>query len=228
LKLINYPSPNFDERAQDSMIDKLVLHYTGMQNLETSLARMIDSSSKVSSHYLIDEVGLVYQLVNEDKRAWHAGISYWAGQTDINSQSIGIELQNPGHEWGYQEFPEAQIEALADLAMSIVNKYDISANQILGHSDIAPERKQDPGEFFPWSKIATQNLGYWPTVELVDTLPIDSEDIIRMNLSLIGYDPKSSFLATVTAFQRHFRPAKVDGIIDTETAQLIAACAKNA
>lgn len=197
-----------------------------MHNSEISLARMGDSSSKVSSHYLINEVGMVYQLVNEDKRAWHAGISYWAGQTDINSQSIGIELQNPGHEWGYQEFPDAQIGALVDLAASIVNRYNISAKQILGHSDIAPERKQDPGEFFPWGKLAAQNIGYWPTVELIDTLPVGSKDTIRVNLSLIGYDPKASFLATVTAFQRHFRPAKVDGIVDTETAQLVAACAK--
>ena len=145
MKLIDCPSPNFDERAQGSAIDKLVLHYTGMQNLEISLSRMSDSSAKVSSHYLIDEIGLVYQLVNEEMRAWHAGISYWSGQTDINSQSIGIELQNPGHEWGYQEFPEAQIEALVGLATTISKRYDISANQILGHSDIAPERKQDPG-----------------------------------------------------------------------------------
>ena len=199
-----------------------------MQNSEVSLARMCDGSSKVSSHYLIDEVGLVYQLVNEDKRAWHAGISYWAGQTDINSQSIGIELQNPGHDWGYQKFPEAQIEALVNLATSIVDRFNIPAKQILRHSDIAPERKKDPGEYFPWDKIAAQNIGYWPTLELVDTLPIATDDIIRMNLSLMGYNPKASFVATVTAFQRHFRPGKVDGIVDTETAQLVAACAKNA
>ena len=228
MKLIDFPSRNFDERAHGSVIDKLVLHYTGMQNSEVSLARMCDGSSKVSSHYLIDEVGLVYQLVNEDKRAWHAGISYWAGQTDINSQSIGIELQNTGHEGGYQEFPEAQIEALVNLATSIVDRFNIPAKQILGHSDIAPERKKDPGEYFPWDKIAAQNIGYWPTLELVDTLHIATDDIIRMNLSLMGYNPKASFVATVTAFQRHFRPAKVDGIVDTETAQLVAACAKNA
>ena len=228
MKLINFPSRNFDERAHGSVIDKLVLHYTGMQNSEVSLARMCDSSSKVSSHYLIDEFGLVYQLVNEEKRAWHAGISYWAGQTDINSQSIGIELQNPGHDGGYQEFPEPQIEALVDLATSIVDRFNIPAKQILGHSDIAPERKRDPGECFPWEKIAAQNIGYWPRLELLDTLPIDTIDIIRMNLSLIGYNPKASFIATVTAFQRHFRPAKVDGMVDNETAQLVAACAKNA
>ena len=227
MKLIDFPSPNFDERAHGSIIDKLVLHYTGMQDVETSLARMCDGSSKVSSHYLIDEVGLIYQLVHEDKRAWHAGISYWAGQTDINSQSIGIELQNPGHEWGYQEYPEAQIEALVGLATTISKRYDISANQILGHSDIAPERKQDPGELFPWGKIAKQNIGYWPTGELLDTPPINSKSIVRINLSLIGYNPKASFAATVTAFQRHFRPSKVDGIVDAKTAQLVAACAKN-
>ena len=197
-----------------------------MHNTEISLARMSDSSSKVSSHYLINEVGTVYQLVNEDKRAWHAGTSYWAGQTDINSQSISIELQNPGHEWGYQDFPDAQIGALVDLAASIVDRYNISAKQILGHSDIAPERKRDPGELFPWGRIATQNIGYWPIVELIDTLHVSSEDSIRMNLSLIGYNPKASFVTTVTAFQRHFRPTKVDGIVDTETAKLIATCAK--
>ncbi len=226
MKFIDCPSPNFNERAQDSAIDKLVLHYTGMHNTEISLARMSDSGSKVSSHYLINEVGMVYQLVNEDKRAWHAGTSYWAGQTDINSQSIGIELQNPGHEWGYQDFPDAQIGALVDLAASIVNRYNISAKQILGHSDIAPERKLDPGELFPWGRIATQNIGFWPMVELIDTLHVSSEDSIRMNLSLIGYNPKASFVATVTAFQRHFRPTKADGIVDTETAKLIATCAK--
>ena len=226
MKLINYPSPNFDERARGSTIDKLVLHYTGMHSSEVSLARMGDSSSKVSSHYLINEMGTVYQLVNEDKRAWHAGISYWAGQTDINSQSIGIELQNPGHEWGYEEFSDAQIEALVDLATSIVDRHNITAKQILGHSDIAPERKKDPGEFFPWAKIATQNIGYWPTIEIIDTFPVPSKNTIRTNLSLIGYDPKASFSAAVTAFQRHFRPEKVDGIVDTETAQLVSACAK--
>ena len=197
-----------------------------MHNTEIALARMGNSASKVSGHYLIDEAGMIYQLVNENKRAWHAGTSYWAGETDINSQSIGIELQNPGHEWGYQDFPDAQIGALVELATSIVNRYNISAKQILGHSDIAPERKQDPGERFPWSRIAIQNIGYWPKAEPIDTHFISSEDNVRMNLSLIGYDPKSSLAATVTAFQRHFRPAKVDGIVDAETAQLIATCTK--
>ena len=148
------PSPNHDERAAGKPVDILLLHYTGMRSAEGALKWLTDPASKVSSHYFVDEDGRAVALVDEDRRAWHAGKSFWAGETDINSRSIGIEIANPGHEFGYRPFPEAQIEAVIALCRDILARHPIPPERVLAHSDVAPARKQDPGEFFPWARLA--------------------------------------------------------------------------
>ena len=147
------PSPNHDDRG-GAAIDMLVLHYTGMKTAEAALERLCDPAAKVSAHYTIDEDGTVYAHVPEARRAWHAGVSFWAGATDINSRSIGIELVNPGHEFGYRDFPDAQIAALITLCHGILLRHPIPSARVLGHSDVAPARKEDPGELFPWERLA--------------------------------------------------------------------------
>ena len=221
MKLISHPSPNFSERARGSIINKLIMHYTGMENAKLSLAHLCDKNSKVSAHYLLDENGRIFQLVSEEKRAWHAGVSYWAGETDINSQSIGIELQNRGLEWGYNNFPKIQIDSLIELVLDIRKRHHIPEKNILGHSDIAPGRKQDPGEFFPWEEISFHNIGYWPKMPPRKIDITYSKQATQKNLSLIGYNPETPFSEKLKAFQRHYRPSKVDGILDNETAHLI-------
>lgn len=151
MQIIDAPSPNFNNRALP--VDMIVIHYTGMQTGAAALERMRDPAAKVSAHYMIEEDGRVFRLVTEDKRAWHAGVSHWQGVDDINSCSIGIELVNPGHEWGYRPFPEAQMQALVDLIADIRGRHAIPNNRIVGHSDVAPGRKQDPGELFDWARV---------------------------------------------------------------------------
>ncbi len=210
---IAHPSPNFEARRAD-VIDMLVLHYTGMADGASALARLCDAEAKVSAHYLIEEDGRIFTLVEESRRAWHAGASSWRGESDINSRSIGIELVNPGHEFGYRPFPPAQIAALIDLATDIIGRHPIPARNVVGHSDVAPSRKQDPGELFPWRDLAeTHGIGLWPCGEAT---PLPPEHVILAGLAHVGYDihdPK----AALTAFQRHFRPWKVDGHIDEES-----------
>jgi len=210
---LHHPSPNFGPRPAGP-IDMLVIHYTGMPDAAAALARLCDPAAEVSAHYLIEEDGRVLALVDEAARAWHAGASFWRGETDINSRSIGIELVNPGHEFGYRAFPEPQIAALTELAGDILGRHPIPARNVVGHSDIAPARKQDPGEMFPWKELAeTHGIGLWPCGEPSDLPP---EHVILAGLAHVGYDiwdPK----AAVTAFQRHFRPWKVDGHPDAET-----------
>lgn len=204
----------------------LVLHYTGMISREHALARLCDPAAKVSAHYLIDERGLVYQMVNEERRAWHAGVSSWAGERDINSRSIGIELVNPGHELGYRNFPALQMRALAELSHGIVSRHAIAPHRVLGHSDVAPGRKCDPGERFDWVWLAAQGIGLWPQAVRHDAAPADTA-ALQQDLSHFGYDvPQTGIYGTqtravVTAFQRHFRPAKVDGVADAETAAIL-------
>ena len=151
-----YTSPNFNERIGYVAPTMIVIHYTGMKTAQDALERLCDPAAEVSAHYVIDEDGTLYQLVEEDKRAWHAGVSEWEGETDINSASIGIELVNPGHEFGYREFPPEQMEALSELCKDIMARHDIGT--VLGHSDVAPERKQDPGELFDWGWLAEQGI----------------------------------------------------------------------
>jgi len=212
--MIERPSPNCDPRPADAPVDMLVLHYTGMKTAEDALARMCDAEAKVSAHYCIDEDGKVTRLVPEDKRAWHAGASYWRGETDINARSIGIELVNPGHEFGYRPFPEVQITTLTLLASAILRRHPIPPRNVVGHSDIAPARKQDPGELFDWPRLARVKIGLWP-----EPAEADSTDVPNM-LAAYGYEPGEA--AALTAFQRHFRPARVDGVADEETAGLLA------
>lgn len=156
--MIERPSPNFGERAGGVNPSLVILHYTGMRTAEEALARMCDPAAEVSAHYCIDEDGTLYRLVPEDKRAWHAGVSIWKGETDINSHSIGIELVNPGHEWGYRPFTEAQYEALIPLLQDIMARYGIPPANVLGHSDVAPGRKTDPGELFDWARLAAAGV----------------------------------------------------------------------
>jgi len=220
-KFIDRPSPNFDARAAGHPIDILLLHYTGMQSAEAALARMCDPAAKVSTHYCIDEDGSCIRLVDEGHRAWHAGVSTWGGETDINSRSIGIELVNPGHEFGYRPFPEPQMLSLVELAGEILGRHPIPPARVLGHADVAPLRKQDPGELFGWARLAKAGIGLWPDAPASVTPPpiAEAQDMLRR----YGYEvPASGVLdaetkAVVVAFQRHFRPSNVSGALDGET-----------
>jgi len=219
VSIVETPSPNFNERQLP--VSMIVLHYTGMQSAEAALARLTDPAAAVSAHYLIDEDGTIHRLVAEDKRAWHAGQSHWRGITDINSASIGIELVNPGHEFGYREFAPAQIEALIPLLSEIKDRYEITRGNIVGHSDIAPTRKQDPGELFPWAQLARVRLALpRPTRNLMD--PLWSDAGFLLALERFGYEVTDK-LAAVVAFQRRFRPELIDGEIDGECRCLLLA-----
>lgn len=208
------PSPNCEPRPAGVPVDMLVIHYTGMPSADAALERMCDPTSKVSAHYCIDEDGTVTRLVPEEMRAWHAGVSSWRGHDDVNSRSIGIELVNPGHEFGYREFPEAQVRGLIRLAAAIVRRRRIPARNVVGHSDVAPSRKQDPGELFPWRRLAAAGIGLWPA-----PVPADPGNVEAM-LSEYGYRAEDE--GALSAFQRHFRPARIDGLPDEESAALLA------
>jgi N-acetylmuramoyl-L-alanine amidase len=222
------PSPNQDERPGGMPVDMLVLHYTGMRTAAAALARLRDPAARVSSHYVVDEDGTTWRLVAEDRRAWHAGISYWRGMTELNNRSIGIEIVNPGHEWGYQPFPVLQLASVCDLCLSILSRHRIPPRNIVGHSDVAPDRKQDPGELFDWEGLARNGVGLWP-----DDVPDlgtsgavrDAARLrdVRAALGRIGYrvaaegalDP--ALATTLRAFQRHWRPETVNGQADAGT-----------
>ena len=211
-QIIDAPSPNFNERL--APVSMLVLHYTGMEDGASAIAWLANPKSQVSCHYLVSEDGQILRMVAEDKRAWHAGRSFWRGVTDINSASIGIEIVNPGHEFGYRPFPEAQMSALIPLVADIVKRYDIRPPYVVGHSDIAPERKEDPGELFDWGRLAKLGLAMpRPTTNLMD--PHWTDGGFLLALERYGYDVRNP-KAAVTAFQRRFRPEHVDGVIDGE------------
>ncbi len=210
--MIDCPSPNFDDRSAPVSI--IVLHYTGMHDAAAAIARLTDAEAKVSSHYLVAEDGQVLRLVDEDKRAWHAGKSHWRGIDDVNSASVGIELVNPGHEWGYRPFPEAQMGALIPLMADIVGRHGITRGNIVGHSDIAPERKVDPGELFDWERLAKVRLALpRPRKHLTD--PHWTDGGFLLALERFGYEVLDGAAAT-RAFQRRFRPETIDGVIDGE------------
>ena len=210
--MIETPSPNFDTRTLP--ITMIVLHYTGMQDGASAIRRLSEADSKVSAHYVIAEDGQIVRMVAEENRAWHAGKSHWRGIEDVNSASIGIEIVNPGHEFGYRPFPDAQIDALIPLMADIKARYGITRGNIVGHSDIAPARKQDPGELFPWGRLAKLRLALpRPTKNLMD--PLWTEGGFLLALERFGYDV-SDRLAAVVAFQRRFRPELIDGTIDGE------------
>ena len=208
-------SPNFNDRAAGTDIDLLLLHYTDMRTAEEALERLTDPAAKVSSHYLVDEKGGVFQLVAEDKRAWHAGVSFWAGETDINGCSIGIEIANPGHQFGYVDFPDAQIVALESLCREILARHPIPPSLVLAHSDVAPGRKKDPGELFPWARLAASGIGVWFQRRVVAPAHMTEGDVAHLleRLETIGYlgAPATQEAARdiITAFQRHWLPEAI-------------------
>ena len=212
-------SPNCDERALP--VSMVVLHYTGMRTGREAEERLVDPSAKVSAHYLIGEDGEVVRLVPEARRAWHAGRSYWRGLTDVNSASIGIELVNPGHEWGYRAFPRAQMEALLPLLARIVKTHDIARANVVGHSDIAPARKDDPGELFDWPLLARLKLAL-PVPDVVLGDPFDNEGAVLLALERFGYDITDG-RAAVRAFQRRWRPSLINGEIDLQVGAMVFA-----
>ena len=217
--MIDCPSPNHDERALP--ISMVVLHYTGMQSATAALQRLTDAEAKVSAHYMIAEDGNVLRLVDEDRRAWHAGKSFWRGITDVNSASIGIEIVNPGHEFGYRPFPEPQMDALIPLLAGIVERHGVRPGNVVGHSDIAPARKADPGELFDWPRLAKLGLATAvPERAVAD--PHWTDAGILLALERYGYDV-SDGNAAVVAFQRRFRPANIDGVVDGETRAILLA-----
>jgi N-acetylmuramoyl-L-alanine amidase len=227
-----YRSPNYNARAAGKDIDCVILHYTNLPDAVTALAMLIDDRADrpVSAHYLIDLDGRILQLVDDEHRAWHAGVSYWQGETDMNSRSIGIELVNRGHQGGYHAFPAAQLEALKHLLGELKTRHAIPAARFLAHSDIAPERKEDPGELFPWQDFAQLGFGLWP-----ETCPevekILEMDVIRGLLRRIGYacaatggyDP--ALRRVLLAFQRHWAPDTLSGLTDALTASRLQAVA---
>lgn len=232
MHLFDHPSPNHGPRAPGSAIDMLVLHYTGMASGEAALARLCDPNAQVSAHYMIDEDGRIFRLVPEERRAWHAGVARWAGDDDINSRSLGIELVNPGHELDYRPFAEAQMAALESLAQQLLDRHPIPAHRVLGHSDVAPARKCDPGELFDWERLAAAGIGLWPhgvarRHRVTRSFGRDDEDAavaaVQHDLHRYGYaietsgrlDAATEFV--LIAFQRHFRPWRVDGRLDGET-----------
>jgi len=219
-------SPNHDARPEGGRVDMLVLHYTGMKTAAEAIDRLCDPAAKVSAHYVIDEDGTVWRLVEESRRAWHAGVSFWQGTRHVNAASIGIELVNPGHDWGYRAFPEAQMAALEALCGAVLRRHPIPADRVVGHSDVAPLRKQDPGELFDWPRLARAGIGLWPTDSMPP--PADIAEVQAM-LGVIGYRvPSSGALDAETrqvlaAFQRRFRPSRIDGGLDDEIAGRLAA-----
>ena len=216
-------SPNHGPRPDGVPIDMLVLHYTGMPDAKAALDRMCDPKAQVSAHYMIDEDGAVIALVDEARRAWHAGAGSWRGHDDINSRSIGIELVNPGHEFGYRAFPRAQMKALADLAPRIIARHPISPRNVIAHADLAPGRKEDPGELFDWAWLAARGIGLWPeSVRAMVHVDVEAE-LARWGYTIPSEGPKPALVA----FQRHFRPSTIDGVADEETvARLMALLAQ--
>ncbi len=223
-------SENYQQRKDNRKPDILLMHYTGMENARWAINRLCDVEAGVSCHYLIDEMGNITQMVREEHRAWHAGKSYWHGETDINSSSIGIEIANKGHNKGYPDFPTVQMDAVIALSKDILTRWDIPSHRIIGHSDVAPRRKQDPGEKFDWQRLSKEGLGHWIAAEPIgDDKGLDIGDegtAVKEAQTLLrdyGYNQGASgrYSQTtkyiVTAFQRHFRQQKVDGIMDLST-----------
>jgi N-acetylmuramoyl-L-alanine amidase len=252
LRIVDRPSPNFDARTR--AVELVVLHYTGMQDAETALARLTDPAPtagrfpgpwqaaasvspdaplpRVSAHYVVDEEGTIYRLVDEGERAWHAGVSSWRGEGDVNARAIGIEIVNGGHDFGLPDFPSAQIEAVIALLRDILARRKLKPHAVVGHSDIAPERKLDPGEKFPWKRLAQAGVAVWPHGAAKASAGGDVITEMQAHMEAIGYEVNQTGVldaptrAAVTAFQRRFRTRKVDGAADEETRALIAALAR--
>jgi len=223
-------APNIEPRRGGMRPDLLVLHYTGMESAARACAWLCTEESRVSCHYLVDEAGMITQMVGEEMRAWHAGVSSWEGDSDINSRSVGVEIHNPGHTLGYPEFPDPQMEAVIALCRDIVARHGITARHVLAHSDVAPARKIDPGEKFGWQRLYRAGVGHW-----VPPVPPDGDSLLKPGdrgpavealqglLALYGYGVPISgefdrlTRQVVSAFQRHFRPVLVDGVADRST-----------
>jgi N-acetylmuramoyl-L-alanine amidase len=228
LDIRELPSPNHDDRPPDVPIDMLILHYTGMRSAREAVDRLRDPVARVSSHYVVDEDGSVLRFVAEERRAWHVGVSYWRGHADLNGRSIGIEIVNPGHEWGYRDFPVLQLAVVCDLCLGILSRHAIPARNVVAHSDVAPDRKEDPGEKFDWRGLAENGVGLWTwdVPDLGTTGAVrDAGSLrdVRAALGEIGYrvtpegalDP--ALAAVLRAFQRHWRPEAVTGQADAGT-----------
>jgi len=221
------PSPNFDARVAPP--DMIVLHYTGMVDGPSALARLCDPAAKVSAHYLVEEDGRIFSLVPEARRAWHAGKSFWRGDVDLNARSVGVEIVNPGHEFGYRPFSEPQIASVIGLVADIRSRWTVPDDRIVGHSDVAPDRKSDPGELFPWRRLAREGHGLWSDAPAAPGAPLGPGDdglgvmVVRSALARIGYDcPRlgaydEALAVIIRAFQRHWRPEGVDGVADGAT-----------
>lgn len=248
-RYIQKPSPNFDARTRP--IDLVVLHYTGMQDAEIALARLTDPApvagsypgpwqsddvepdaplSRVSAHYVVDEAGQIYSLVPEEHRAWHAGISSWEGDGDVNARSIGIEIVNGGHDFALPEFPAAQIDGVISLLKEVLDRWpDLNATRVVAHSDIAPGRKADPGEKFPWKRLADAGVSIWPEHVAMQLSNDDPVSEVQQELAFIGYPVTQTgqmdqdTKAALVAFQRRFRPSDLGGVIDDETRSLLIA-----
>lgn len=251
-RYLEKPSPNFDARTRP--VDLVVLHYTGMQDAEIALARLTDPApvagnypgpwqsddvepnaplSRVSAHYVVDEAGQIYSLVPEEHRAWHAGVSSWEGDGDVNARSIGIEIANGGHDFGLPDFPDAQIDSVIALLKDILERWpDLNAKRVVGHSDIAPARKADPGEKFPWKRLAEAGVSIWPQQVAVELRSDDPVTEVQQDLAFIGYPvTQTGYMDEATkealiAFQRRFRPADIGGAIDDETRSLLIAVSR--
>jgi N-acetylmuramoyl-L-alanine amidase len=226
--MIDLPSPNQDDRPCG--IDMLILHYTGMQTAQAAIERLRDPAARVSSHYVIDEDGAIFRLVAEQRRAYHAGISFWRGRRALNDCSIGIEIVNPGHEWGYRAFPAVQMDAVTNLCREVLARHPIPARNVVGHSDVAPDRKQDPGELFPWRQLAGDGIGLWADCDGsgLDACDAAGARSVALGLTQLGYDgaplARAPGLAqAVAAFQRHWRPQAVTGVADTGTLKCLNA-----
>ena len=233
LRIRDLPSPNHDERPAGAPVDMLILHYTGMKTAQEAIDRLRDPAARVSSHYVVDEDGAVLRLVPEARRAFHAGVSYWRGHSGLNARSIGIEIVNPGHEWGYRDFPVLQLAAVCDLCLDILSRHPIPARNVVAHSDVAPDRREDPGEKFDWRSLAENGVGLWP--EEVPDLGTggaarDAGALVEVRASLLGIGyhvtPAGGFdpaLATILrAFQRHWRPEAITGEADAGTRARLA------
>jgi len=233
MQIISHPSPNFDSR-NGAPVTMLLLHYTGMKTGKGAMDRLCDPEAKVSSHYVVEEDGRVFQLVEESQRAWHAGVSCWRGERAVNAHSIGIEIVNPGHEYGYRLFPEGQMQSVIGLCQGILARHAIVPRNVIGHSDVAFTRKEDPGELFDWALLATHGVGVWHDVPQMHELPFlrlgdsgESVAFTQQQLADYGYDLAVSgrfdivMEQCVIAFQRHFRPHHLDGMWDSECAAIL-------
>jgi N-acetylmuramoyl-L-alanine amidase len=213
MKIIDLPSPNFSERNRK--IDTIILHYTGMQTLEDALNRMTDLRAEVSAHYCIARDGRIFQLVQDEKKAWHAGKSFWKGLEGLNDNSIGIEIENKGHEWGYENFTEIQMDSVIELCKNLIKKHDIKSQNIVGHSDVAPDRKEDPGEFFNWKLLSENGVGIYHNLKFENAEYEGIRDILDGEIEIlakIGYknfEDKADLKKTIIAFYRHFFPERI-------------------